>query len=267
MFVAAGVVAVLRTPIDALPDLSDVQGHRSHRSAPGQAPQVVEDHVSADHGHAVGAQVRRWCAGFRSSALRSSTSSRGRHRHLLGAQLARAEYLNFAAGACPRTSPQIGPDATGVGWPYQYALLAKDKTLGPNCSLQDWSSVRYQLTKAHGVAEVASIGGFVQKYNVTVDPVKLRAFGIPLDEGRPGEIRDSWNRDVGGRVVEMAETEYMVRGKGYLRGGRHRATRGGQSRRGTPVLIRDMPGGTGPGRARGVTELEWRRRSRAASCT
>jgi Cu(I)/Ag(I) efflux system membrane protein CusA/SilA len=112
-------------------------------------------------------------------------------------------------------TPQIGPDATGVGWVYQYALLAKDKTLAELRTIQDWY-VRYQLTKAHGVAEVASIGGFVQTYQVTVDPVKLRAYGIPLMKVAQ-VIRDS-NRDVGGRVVEMAETEYMVRGKGYLRG-------------------------------------------------
>ena len=96
------------------------------------------------------------------------------------------EYLNFAAGRMPKgITPQIGPDATGVGWVYQYALLAKDKTLAELRSIQDWY-VRYQLTKAHGVAEVASVGGFVQTYQVTVDPVKLRAYGIPLDEGGAG---------------------------------------------------------------------------------
>ena len=100
---------------------------------------------------------------------------------------------------------------------YQYALLAKDKTLAELRTIQDWY-VRYQLTKAQGVAEVASIGGFVQTYQVTVDPVKLRAYRIPLSKVSQ-VIRDS-NRDVGGRVVEMAETEYMVRGKGDPRGKR-----------------------------------------------
>lgn len=99
-------------------------------------------------------------------------------------------------------NPQIGPDATGVGWVYQYALLAKDKTLAELRSIQDWF-VRYQLTKALGVSEVASVGGFVQTYQVTVDPVKLRSYGIPLMKVAQ-VIRDS-NRDVGGRAVEMAK--------------------------------------------------------------
>ena len=90
------------------------------------------------------------------------------------------EYLNFASGRMPKgVSPQLGPDATGVGWVYQYVVVAKDRTLAELRSLQDWF-IRYQLTKAHGVAEVASIGGFVQTYQVTVDPSKLRSFGIPL---------------------------------------------------------------------------------------
>jgi Cu(I)/Ag(I) efflux system membrane protein CusA/SilA len=103
---------------------------------------------------------------------------RGRHRHLLGA-LARARISQLRGWPHAQgVTPQIGPDATGVGWVYQYAVLAKDKTLAELRTLQDWY-LRYQLTKAHGVAEVASIGGFVQTYQVTVDPVKLRAYGIP----------------------------------------------------------------------------------------
>jgi Cu(I)/Ag(I) efflux system membrane protein CusA/SilA len=150
-------------------------------------------------------------------------------------------------------TPQIGPDATGVGWVYQYALLAKDKTLAELRSIQDWY-VRYQLTKAHGVAEVASVGGFVQTYQVTVDPVKLRAYGIPLMKVAQ-VIRDS-NRDVGGRAVEMAETEYMVRGKGYLRGKADIEMLVVKSDKGTPVLIRDIARvELTPDERRGLTEL------------
>jgi Cu(I)/Ag(I) efflux system membrane protein CusA/SilA len=140
-----------------------------------------------------------------------------------------------------------------VGWVYQYALLAKDKTLAELRSIQDWY-VRYQLTKAHGVAEVASVGGFVQTYQVTVDPVKLRAYGIPLMKVAQ-VIRDS-NRDVGGRAVEMAETEYMVRGKGYLRGKADIEMLVVKSDKGTPVLIRDIARvELTPDERRGLTEL------------
>ncbi|OHC72531.1 MAG: cation transporter, partial [Rhodocyclales bacterium RIFCSPLOWO2_02_FULL_63_24] len=164
------------------------------------------------------------------------------------------EYLNFAAGRMPKgVTPQIGPDATGVGWVYQYALLAKDKTLAELRTIQDWY-LRYQLTKAHGVAEVASIGGFVQTYQVTVDPVKLRAYGIPVMKVAQ-VIRDS-NRDVGGRVVEMAETEYMVRGKGYLAGRGDLEMLVVKSDKGTPVLIRDIARvELVPDERRGLTEL------------
>ncbi|MCC7310256.1 MAG: efflux RND transporter permease subunit, partial [Sulfuritalea sp.] len=164
------------------------------------------------------------------------------------------EYLNFASSRMPKgVTPSLGPDATGVGWVYQYALLAKDKTLAELRTIQDWY-VRYQLTKAHGVAEVASIGGFVQTYQVTVDPVKLRSYGIPLMKVAQ-VIRDS-NRDVGGRVVEMAETEYMVRGKGYLRGKSDLETLVLKSDKGTPVLIRDIARvELTPDERRGLTEL------------
>ena len=164
------------------------------------------------------------------------------------------EYLNFAAGRMPKgITPQIGPDATGVGWVYQYAVLGKNKTLAELRTLQDWY-LRYQLTKAHGVAEVASLGGFVQTYQVTVDPIKLRAYGVPLNKVTQ-VIRDS-NRDVGGRVIEMAETEYMVRGKGYLRGPNDIENLVVKSDKGTPVLIRDVARvELVPDERRGVSEL------------
>ena len=252
--VLGGIVAVLRTPIDALPDLSDVQVI-VYTEYPGQAPQVVEDQVTYPLTTAMlsvpKSKVVRGFSFFGASFVYIIFED---GTDIYWARSRVLEYLNFAAGRMPRgITPQIGPDATGVGWVYQYALLAKDKTLAELRSIQDWY-LRYQLTKAHGVAEVASIGGFVQTYQVTVDPVKLRAYGIPLMKVAQA-IRDS-NRDVGGRVVEMAETEYMVRGKGYLRGKGDIELLVVKSEKGTPVLIRDIARvELVPDERRGLTEL------------
>src|SRR5688500_7492270 len=126
------------------------------------------------------------------------------------------EYLSFAASRLPdNVKPSLGPDATGVGWVYQYVVTAGNRTLDELRAIQDWF-LRYQLTSAEGVSEVASVGGFVKTYQVTVDPRSLQAYGIPLK--KVSEVIAASNRDVGGRVIEMAETEYRVRGKGYLRG-------------------------------------------------
>ena len=252
--IIAGVFAVLRTPIDALPDLSDVQVI-IYTDYPGQAPQVVEDQVTYPLTTSMlsvpKSKVVRGFSFFGASFVYIIFED---GTDIYWARSRVLEYLNFASGRMPKgVTPQIGPDATGVGWVYQYALLAKNKTLAELRSIQDWF-VRYQLTKAHGVAEVASIGGFVQTYQVTVDPVKLRSYGIPLM--KIGQvIRDS-NRDVGGRAVEMAETEYMVRGKGYLRGKSDIEMLVVKSEGGTPVLIRDI-GRVEllPDERRGLTEL------------
>jgi len=252
--VVGGVFAVLRTPIDALPDLSDVQVI-VYTEYPGQAPQVVEDQVTYPLTTAMlsvpKSKVVRGFSFFGASFVYIIFED---GTDIYWARSRVLEYLNFASGRMPKgITPQIGPDATGVGWVYQYALLAKDKTLAELRSIQDWY-VRYQLTKAHGVAEVASVGGFVQTYQVTVDPVKLRAFGIPLMKVAQ-VIRDS-NRDVGGRAVEMAETEYMVRGKGYLRGISDIEMLVVKADKGIPVLVRDIGRvELTPDERRGVTEL------------
>jgi Cu(I)/Ag(I) efflux system membrane protein CusA/SilA len=164
------------------------------------------------------------------------------------------EYLNSASGRLPPgITPTLGPDATGVGWVYQYVVLAKNRSLEELRAIQDWY-LRYQLTKAHGVAEVASVGGFVKQYQVVLDPRKLQAYGV--SPARITQvIRDS-NRDVGGRVVEMSETEYMVRGKGYLRGVDDLETLVVNAEQGTPVLLRDVARvELGPDERRGITEL------------
>ena len=250
----AGIYAVLRTPIDALPDLSDVQVI-VYTEYPGQAPQVVEDQVTYPLTTAMlsvpKSKVVRGFSFFGASFVYIIFED---GTDIYWARSRVLEYLNFASSRMPKgVTPSLGPDATGVGWVYQYALLAKDKTLAELRTIQDWY-VRYQLTKAHGVAEVASIGGFVQTYQVTVDPVKLRSYGIPLMKVAQ-VIRDS-NRDVGGRVVEMAETEYMVRGKGYLRGKNDLEMLVVKSDKGTPVLIRDIARvELTPDERRGLTEL------------
>ena len=252
--IVGGVYAVLKTPLDALPDLSDVQVI-VYTEYPGQAPQVVEDQVTYPLTTSMlsvpKSKVVRGFSFFGASFVYIIFED---GTDIYWARSRVLEYLNFAAGRMPKgVTPQIGPDATGVGWVYQYALLAKDKTLAELRTLQDWY-LRYQLTKAHGVAEVASIGGFVQTYQITVDPVKLRAYGIPLAKVSQ-VVRDS-NRDVGGRVVEMAETEYMVRGKGYLRGVSDIENLVVKADKGTPVLVRDIARvELAPDERRGLTEL------------
>ena len=249
-----GIFAVLRTPIDALPDLSDVQVI-VYTEFPGQAPQVVEDQVTYPLTTAMlsvpKSKVVRGFSFFGASFVYVIFED---GTDIYWARSRVLEYLSFASSRMPKgVTPALGPDATGVGWVYQYALIAKDKTLAELRSIQDWY-VRYQLTKAHGVAEVASVGGFVQTYQVTVDPVKLRSYGIGLMQVAQ-VIRDS-NRDVGGRAVEMAETEYMVRGKGYLRGKSDIELLVLKSDKGTPVLIRDVARvEMVPDERRGLTEL------------
>ena len=252
--VLGGVYAVMKTPLDALPDLSDVQVI-VYTEYPGQAPQVVEDQVTYPLTTAMLAvpksKVVRGFSFFGASFVYVIFED---GTDIYWARSRVLEYLNFASSRLPKgVSPALGPDATGVGWVYQYALLAKNKTLAELRTIQDWY-VRYQLTKAPGVAEVASLGGFVQTYQVTVDPLKLKSFGIPLMKVSQ-VIRDS-NRDVGGRVVEMAETEFMVRGKGYLRNKADIEQLVVKSEGGTPVLIRDIARvEMAPDERRGLSEL------------
>ena len=249
-----GIYAVVRTPLDALPDLSDVQVI-IYTEYPGQAPQVVEDQVTYPLTSAMlsvpKSKVVRGFSFFGASFVYVIFED---GTDIYWARSRVLEYLNFAAGRLPRgVSPQLGPDATGVGWVYQYAVVSATKNLAELRTIQDWY-LRYQLTKAQGVAEVAGIGGFVQQYQVVVDPVRLRAYGIPLAKVSQ-VIRDS-NRDVGGRVIEMAETEYMVRGKGYLRGIADIESLVVKSDKGTPVLLRDIARvEIGPDERRGLAEL------------
>ena len=164
------------------------------------------------------------------------------------------EYLSAAARTLPRgVTPALGPDATGVGWVYQYALSADNRNLGELRATQDWQ-VRFAVAKADGVDEVASAGGFVRQYQVVIDPRRVRAFNIPLTAVRDA-IRNS-NIDVGGRVVELAETEFMVRGRGYLRGAGDLERIVLKAEAGTPVLLRDVARvELAPDERRGITEM------------
>ena len=252
--VVAGIWSVLKTPLDAIPDLSDVQVIL-YTEFPGQAPQVVEDQVTYPLTTALlsvpKSKVVRGFSFFGASFVYVIFED---GTDIYWARSRVLEYVNSVSGKLPKgVTPTLGPDATGVGWVYQYALLAKDKTLAELRTLQDWY-LRYQLAKAPGVAEVASIGGFVQQYQVTVDPAKLKAYGIPLM--RVAEVIRNSNRDVGGRTLEMAETEYMVRGRGYLRGREDIENLVLKAQNGTPVRVADI------GRVelvaderRGITEL------------
>jgi Cu(I)/Ag(I) efflux system membrane protein CusA/SilA len=255
VFVAGlGIYSALRTPLDAIPDLSDMQV-TIYTEYPGQAPQVVEDQVTYPLSTAMLAvpksRVVRGLSVFGASFIYIIFED---DTDIYWARSRVLEYLNFAAGRMPRgVTPTLGPDATGVGWIYQYVVLGARHTLAELRAIQDWF-VRYQLTKAHGVAEVASVGGFVKTYQVTVEPHKLQAYGISLDQVA-AVIRAS-NRDVGGRVIEMAETEYVVRGRGYLRGMADIENLVLKAEKGTPVLIRDVARvELAPDERRGITEL------------
>ena len=252
--VAAGVYAVVHTPLDALPDLSDVQVI-VYTEASGQAPQVVEDQITYPLTTAMlsvpKSKVVRGFSFFGASFVYVIFED---GTDIYWARSRVLEYLNFASSRLPKgVTPSLGPDASGVGWVYQYAVLGAKQSLAELRTIQDWY-LRYQLTKAPGVSEVASVGGFVQQYQVVVDPRRLQAFGIPLSRVSQ-VIRDS-NRDVGGRVIEMAETEFMVRGKGYLRGKSDIELLVLKSEKGVPVLLRDVARvELGPDERRGLTEL------------
>ncbi len=252
--VGFGVVATQRLALDALPDLSDTQVIIT-TDYPGQAPQVVEDQVtyplatamlSVPKSHVVRGQSF-FGASFVTVIFEDGTD-------IYWARSRVMEYLNSAAKALPAgVTPTLGPDATGVGWVYQYALESKEKGLDELRSLQDWY-LRYQLANADGVSEVAGVGGFQKQYQVIVDPRRLQAYGIPLATVAKA-IRAS-NIDVGGRVIETAETEFMVRGHGYLKSAADLESIVLSAKGGTPVLLKDVAHvEIGPDQRRGLAEL------------
>jgi Cu(I)/Ag(I) efflux system membrane protein CusA/SilA len=237
--ILAGIYAMLKIPLDAIPDLSDVQVI-IFTEYPGQAPQVVEDQVTYPLTTAMlavpFAKVVRGYSFFGLSFVyiifEDGTDMYWARSRVL-------EYLNFVSGRLPEgVNPALGPDATGVGWVYEYILESDRHDLSQLRSIQDWY-LRYELTAVPGVAEVASVGGFVKQYQVILDPNKLLAFNIPLQKVRMAIQRS--NNDVGGRLVEMGETEFMVRGLGYIKSVADiKNIPLGVDNKGTPILLRNI---------------------------
>jgi len=258
LLVTAGVLAVKTTPLDAIPDLSDVQVI-VFTEYPGQAPQVVEDQVTYPLTTAMlavpYADVVRGFSFFGLSFVYIIFED---GTDLYWARSRVLEYLNYVSGRLPQgVTPTLGPDATGVGWIFEYALV--DRTgqhdLAELRSIQDWY-LRYPLQTVPGVAEVASVGGYVRQYQIEVDPNALLVYNIPLSRVRQAIMRS--NRDVGGRLVEFAETEYMVRGRGYLQSVADiESIAVGVDQRGTPIRIKDVGHvQIGPELRRGAAELD-----------
>src|SRR5262245_56666886 len=252
--IGAGIYALRQVPLDAIPDLSDTQVI-IYTEYSGQAPQVIEDQVTYPLSTAMlsvpKARVVRGFSYFGVSFIYVIFED---GTDIYWARSRVLEYLSATARTLPAgVTPSLGPDATGVGWVYQYAVMADTRSLAELRSTQDWQ-VRFAVDKAEGVAEVASLGGFVKQYSVVVDPRRLKAFDIPLDKLRSA-IRMS-NMDVGGRVVELAEAEFMVRGRGYLRGIEDIEKIVLKSEGGAPVLVRDVARvELAPDERRGVAEL------------
>ena len=252
--ISGGIYAIRTLPLDAIPDLSDVQAI-VYTEYPGQAPQVVEDQVTYPLTTAMLTVPRsKVVRGFSFFGVSFVYIIFEDGVDIYWARSRVLEYLSAASRRLPTgVTPVLGPDATGVGWVYQYAVVAKEMTLAELRSIQDWT-IRYGLAKAEGVAEVASVGGFVKQYNVVIDPNRLRALGIPLSKVRDA-IRAS-NTDVGGRTVELSEFEFIVRGRGYLRSVADLEGIVLRADRGTPLLLKDVAHvELGPDERRGITEL------------
>lgn len=257
ILVGLGLYSVKNTPVDALPDLSDVQVIIKTGYA-GQAPQVVEDQVTYPLTTAMlsvpGAVTVRGYSFFGDSYVYVIFDE---DTDLYWARSRVLEYLSRVEADLPEgVRPQLGPDATGVGWVYLYALVDKSgrHDISQLRSLQDWF-LKYELQTVPGVSEVTSLGGMVKQYQVVVDPDKLRAFGIPLSLIQTAIKRG--NQEIGASVVEMAEAEYMVRASGYLEGEKDLGNIPlGVNESGTPLLLKDVADiGVGPQMRRGVTEL------------
>jgi Cu(I)/Ag(I) efflux system membrane protein CusA/SilA len=258
LLTAAGAYSLLHTPVDALPDLSDVQVI-VRTPYPGQAPRVVEDQVTYPLTTALlsvpGATTVRGYS-FYGDSFVNVLFADGTDPYWARSRV--LEYLSQAEARLPQgVRPALGPDATGVGWVYEYALIDRSgrHDLAELRSLQDWF-LKFELQALDGVAEVATVGGMVKQYQVVVDPLRLRGYGLSLMDVE-NAIRNG-NQEIGGSVVEMAEAEYMVRATGYVASVADleripvMATK-----QGTPVLLRDIAEvRLGPEMRRGIGELD-----------
>ncbi len=249
-----GVYAVYKTPLDAIPDLSDVQVIIL-TEYPGQAPQVVEDQVTYPLTTSMlsvpFAKVVRGYSFFGVSFVYIIFED---GTDLYWARSRVLEYLNYVSGRLPAgVNPSLGPDATGVGWVYEYMLESDRHDLAQLRSIQDWF-LRYELAGIPGVAEVASIGGYVKQYQVVVDPNKLLAYKISIQKIKKAIQRS--NNDVGGKLVEMGETEFMVRGLGYIKGVEDLYNIPlGVNSTGTPIFLRNVANiKIGPELRRGIAD-------------
>jgi Cu(I)/Ag(I) efflux system membrane protein CusA/SilA len=258
MLTAWGVWSMLKTPLDALPDLSDVQVI-IRTTYPGQAPQIVEDQVTYPLTTTMlsvpGAKTVRGYSFFGDSFVYVLFED---GTDLYWARSRVLEYLNQVQGRLPADAKtSLGPDATGVGWIYEYALI--DRTghndLSQLRALQDWF-LKYELKSVPNVAEVASVGGFVRQYQVVLDPDRLRIYNLPYS--RVVQAIRNANRESGGSVLELGEAEYMVRSHGYLKSlDDFRSIPIGLGDNGTPVLLKDVARvQVGPELRRGITELD-----------
>ncbi len=252
---ALGVYSLKTIPLDAIPDLSDVQVI-IFTEYPGQAPRVVEDQITYPITTKMlsvpYASVVRGYSFFGFSFVyvifEDGTDMYWARSRVL-------EYLSYVSAQLPNgVTPTLGPDATGVGWAFMYALKSNERDLSQLRSIQDWY-LKYQLTSVEGVSEVASIGGFVKQYQVIVDPVRLLAYKLPLRDVMMA-IRKS-NVDTGGASIEMSEKEFVVRSLGYLKNVDDlKKVVVGADMRGTPILLRDVATvALGPEMRRGIAEL------------
>jgi copper/silver efflux system protein len=250
--------SLYHTPVDALPDLSDAQVivYTEH---PGQSPRIIEDQVTYPLTSSLvsvpGSKAVRGYSFFGYSLVYVIFED---GTDLYWARSRVLEYLNYSQKRLPRgVTPTLGPDGTGVGWVYEYALVSESRSLQELRTLQDWY-LKFELAGVDGVSEVAAVGGYVKGYQVNVDPARLQAYGIPLSEVETALRRG--NSDVGGQVVEMGEAEFMVRGLGYLKGLEDIndiPLRAGAS--GATVTMRDVANvAIGPEMRRGIAELDGR---------
>jgi len=252
--VLGGIYSIRTIPLDAIPDLSDTQVI-IYTEWPGQAPQIVQDQVtypittkmlSVPH-----AKVARGFSFYGFSFVYiifdDGTDPYWARSRVL-------EYLSALGNQLPKgVTPSLGPDATGVGWAFMYSLHSKERDLAELRSMQDWY-LKYQLTSVEGVAEVASVGGFVKQYQVTVDPLKLRSYGLSIRD--VADAVKASNGEVGGRSIEMAEKEFIVRVRGYVNDVKDlRKVALGVSKDGTPILLGEVASvQLGPEMRRGIAE-------------
>jgi Cu(I)/Ag(I) efflux system membrane protein CusA/SilA len=254
--IVGGFIAMSTTPLDAIPDLSDAQVIIM-TDYPGQAPQVVEDQVTYPLTTAMlsvpYAKVVRGYSFFGVSFVYIIFED---GTDIYWARSRVLEYLNFVSGRLPDgVNPQLGPDATGVGWVYEYTVESNKHDLQQLRSIQDFY-MQYELMSVPGVSEVASIGGYVKQYQVDVDPNKLLAYNLPLNKVKMAINRS--NNDVGGRLIEMAETEFMVRGLGYIQSIEDlKNIPLGVNQKGVPILLRNVANiHLGPELRRGLAERD-----------